>query len=403
MDRDHETRRRGSDEGSTLDITPILNRQLLTATRKTSLWGARGFCAGSLLLIILSVFGARYYWDRGRVSDHEMMARVALQAFAWMLLAQMGLILSECSLRAVTSIALEKERRTLDFLLATRLGNAEIVLGKLAACMTFLIAGFGAGLPIMLLLHPLGGIDLRLILLAYAGMTTAAFFTIALGICVSTGGTNVRVASAVSVLAWFAWLIGPFFVAMVFPRVGLRLPSFVSAANAWVMASSPLALVFKIAGGATPSSGLVVAVAWMCGLQVAGGALLLLWAIARLRSAFRRSVSGGRQGLAAAHPARLALAPQTPGRRRPDPLEGAAHRPRGVDRACDRSPVRAGNVWNPRVRYPRFRPSGPDRGLAPRLSFGNHQRRAAGVEPGDPVLPGWRPSQPTGRPRTDRV
>ncbi len=299
MDRDHETRRRGSDEGSTLDITPILNRQLLTATRKTSLWGARGFCAGSLLLIILSVFGARYYWDRGRVSDHEMMARVALQAFAWMLLAQMGLILSECSLRAVTSIALEKERRTLDFLLATRLGNAEIVLGKLAACMTFLIAGFGAGLPIMLLLHPLGGIDLRLILLAYAGMTTAAFFTIALGICVSTGGTNVRVASAVSVLAWFAWLIGPFFVAMVFPRVGLRLPSFVSAANAWVMASSPLALVFKIAGGATPSSGLVVAVAWMCGLQVAGGALLLLWAIARLRSAFRRSVSGGRQGLAA--------------------------------------------------------------------------------------------------------
>ncbi len=228
-----------------------------------------------------------------------MMARVALQAFAWMLLAHMGVILGECSVRAVTSIALEKERRTFDFLLATRLGNGEIVLGKMAACMTFLVAGFAGGLPIMLLLHPLGGIDLRLILLAYAGLMTTAFFMIALAIFVSTGASNVRVASAASVLYWCAWLIGPFLVSIVFPRVGVRLPSFVLTDNAWVMASGPIGILLKIGGGATPSSGLMDAVAWMCGLQVAGGTLLLLWAIARLRSAYRRSVSGDHQNLAA--------------------------------------------------------------------------------------------------------
>ena len=85
---------------------------------------------------------------------------------------------------------MEKDRRTLDFLLATRLSNAEIVLGKLAACMTFLAVEFAAGLPIMLPLHPLGGIDLRLILLAYAGLMTTGFFTIALAVWVSARATN---------------------------------------------------------------------------------------------------------------------------------------------------------------------------------------------------------------------
>jgi hypothetical protein len=145
-----------------LDITPILNRELLTATRKTSLWGNRRFFAGTLLTIILATFATRYYRDQGQVSDQDMMASVALQALGWMLIAHTIVIVGVFWARAAPSIALEKDRRTLDFLLATPLSNAEIVLGKLAACMIELVAGFAAGLPIMLMLHPLGGIDLRL-------------------------------------------------------------------------------------------------------------------------------------------------------------------------------------------------------------------------------------------------
>ena len=78
--------------GCRLDITPILNRELLIATRKTSLWGTRGYFAGLLLSIILATFGARYYWDQGQVSDHGMMASVAFQAFVWMLLAHMAIL-----------------------------------------------------------------------------------------------------------------------------------------------------------------------------------------------------------------------------------------------------------------------------------------------------------------------
>ena len=112
-----------------------------------------------------------------------------------------------------------------------------------------------------------------------------------------------------------AWLIGPFVVAMVLPRFGIRLPGFLLTVNYWVMASSPLGLAMKIGGGVTPSAGLVDAVAWMCGLQVAGGILLVVGAIARLRSAYRRQrqrrqPDPGR----AAHSPGLALAAQTPGR-----------------------------------------------------------------------------------------
>jgi hypothetical protein len=62
--------------------------------------------------------------------------------------------------------------------------------------------------------------------------------------------------------------------------------------NAWVLTSSPLSVMFKIGGGVTASSGLVDAVAWMSGLQLAGGTALVIWAAARLRSAYRRNVSG---------------------------------------------------------------------------------------------------------------
>jgi ABC-type transport system involved in multi-copper enzyme maturation permease subunit len=62
------------------------------------------------------------------------------------------------------------------------------------------------------------------------------------------------------------------------------------------MTSSPIGLMMKIGGGVSPSSGLVDAVAWMSGLQVAGGATLVLLAIARLRSAYRHNVSGETKG-----------------------------------------------------------------------------------------------------------
>ena len=281
-----------------LDITPVLNRELMTASRRVGLWGDRGFVAGAVLAIVLVTFAARYYWDGGHDLP-ALMSRAAYQSFLWIVLLHGILIMGVALAGAAPSIAGEKERRTLDFLLATRLDNAEIVLGKLAACMAVFVADLAAGLPVMLLLHLLGGVDLRLIALAYAGLFTTAFFLIALAIWVSTRAAGLQQAAGASVLWMIAWLVGHFFVSMVFPRFGIRLPGFLKTMNAWLMASSPFGLAMKIGGGATPSGGLLDAVAWMSGLQVAGGALLVIASIAGLRSAYRLNVSGDSQGLVA--------------------------------------------------------------------------------------------------------
>jgi ABC-type transport system involved in multi-copper enzyme maturation permease subunit len=66
------------------------------------------------------------------------------------------------------AIAVEKERKTLEFLLATDLRNREIVFGKLAARVTNLLMFVFAGLPIVAFLQLFGGIDPNLLLAAFA-------------------------------------------------------------------------------------------------------------------------------------------------------------------------------------------------------------------------------------------
>jgi hypothetical protein len=154
-----------------------------------------------------------------------------------------------------------------------------------------------ACLPIMLLLHILGGIDLRLIVLAYAGLATTAFFVASLSIGFSTVARDARRAVGYSILTILAWLVGPFLLPILLPRFGLHLPPWAATGNAWLLASSPFGLAMKLVMGVGASQGLIDAVAWMGGLQIGGGVLLLAGSTARLRPAYRAQVSGEQRAL----------------------------------------------------------------------------------------------------------
>ena len=195
--------------------------------------------------------------------------------------------------RATLAIAGEKDRRTLEFVLITRLTSPEIILEKLAARLVLFVTTIGAGLPVMLLLHILGGIDVRVILLAYAGLATTAFFLASLAIWFSVTAPNARRAASLTVLATMTWLMGPA-LAWLYALVPLRLAPPRMAAltvNAWLLASSPFSVAMKLAMGVGASSGLIYAVEWMCGLQLVGGVLFLVGSMVRLRSAYRANVS----------------------------------------------------------------------------------------------------------------
>jgi ABC-type transport system involved in multi-copper enzyme maturation permease subunit len=279
------------DEDAPLAIMRIIQRELVVAARRYREYSQRNSFAAILYVIVFGTIGAWYYWEGGHLSS-QTMRWAAYQAFLWTALfhcAIGGIIFARCA----PAIAAEKDSRTLDFLLATRLNNAEIILGKLASCLIVLGATAAAGLPLMLALHVLGGVDLRLILLTYAAVASLALFLTSMAIWISTEASSVGRASSLMVLWTMAWVMGPFVLAMVLPRYGLRLPEWAATVNAWLLASSPVGLAIKLAPGGIPSWYLLLySAGWMMGLQLAGSIFFLAAAILRLRRAYRRNVNG---------------------------------------------------------------------------------------------------------------
>ena len=226
-----------------------------------------------------------------------MMSAVATQSFLFVVIAHAMSIFMLSTIGAL-SIAGEVDKKTLGFLLATRLGNTEIVLGKLAACLIGFLSSLAAGLPVMILLNVLGGVHPQLILLAYAGILSTAFFILSLALWVSSGAPDGRRATNIAVLTVLAWLIAPILLGMtpLLSRIGIRPPDLLVTINAWILSSNPVSLLPRFIGGVNPRA-LSSAVSWMCGLQLAAGAVFVAAAIFRLRRAYRTNVGGDGHGL----------------------------------------------------------------------------------------------------------
>jgi ABC-type transport system involved in multi-copper enzyme maturation permease subunit len=105
-----------------------------------------------------------------------------------------------------SAIAEEKDRKTLEFLLATDLGNREIVLSKLASRLCNLTLLALTGLPILSLMQFLGGVDPNLVLACFAatGITMASAGS--LSILLSVYAKKPRDAIVLTYLTMLAYL-----------------------------------------------------------------------------------------------------------------------------------------------------------------------------------------------------
>ena len=117
------------------------------------------------------------------------------------------------------AIALERERRTLDSLLTTRLSSAEIVLGKLLGGLLQYAACLLTTLPIMILLCLVGGVDPRLVLLAHAATASLAFFAAGLSILVSTSERRAVRAVTQTIGLATVWCVLPALLQRLVPRL----------------------------------------------------------------------------------------------------------------------------------------------------------------------------------------
>ena len=196
-------------------------------------------------------------------------------------------------------IAAERERRALGDLLLTRLSSAEIVLGKLAAGLVQFATTLAIGLPIMALLPFLSGADAGIILLAYAGIGSTAYFVGGLSIMISTGCRRSKQAIQNSLAVMGAWLICPALALVFMGSVLPQLWAWVRPVNMWILASSPFG-VFLSTLGVAFGWAVREALLWMIGLQTAAGTSMIGWAIVRLRTVSRKLEEG--EGRDAARP-----------------------------------------------------------------------------------------------------
>jgi ABC-type transport system involved in multi-copper enzyme maturation permease subunit len=152
---------------------PVLFYDLVRNARRARTYVFRCAYLALLLFFLWSIVGSqleRHQYYRG-APDPKQMAALAESFFATYMGVQFGLALFLTPAYVAGAISEEKERKTLEFLLATDLDSREIVLGKLVARLGYLTLLLLTGLPVLSAVQFLGGVEP---LLVFAGFAATA-------------------------------------------------------------------------------------------------------------------------------------------------------------------------------------------------------------------------------------
>jgi len=155
-------------------LGPVFAYDLIRGTRRGRYALLRGVYALALFLFLLALYRVHPTLDRaGWVGCAGGMARFA-ETFCYTFLAvQFLAVVALTPAYVAGAVAEEKDRKTLEFLLATDVRDREVVLGKMAARVAKLALLLVTGLPILSLTQLWGGVDFGVLLSAFVmtGMT----------------------------------------------------------------------------------------------------------------------------------------------------------------------------------------------------------------------------------------
>jgi len=269
---------------------PVFNVELVATARRARYYFVRAFFGLILLYLLWQSYQAAFWWRyrNGQTISIAEISRFASTTFMTIIAAELFGVLILTPTLVAPVIADEKQRKTLHYLLASRLTSAEIVLGKLMARMLSLGVFLAIALPVISLLTLFGGVDPQLVLMSFTGIASVAVFVAALSIWVSTNARRVRDAILSTYLLVLAWLIVPFMIQ------GLQFMwpagyAWIGPVNDWLLASNPFSAVGSMLGpsmirGATDWSPLLS----MLAMQIGVAAVLVFLSVWRLRPIFQR-------------------------------------------------------------------------------------------------------------------
>ena len=201
---------------------PVLLYDLIRTARRSRYILLRFLYAAFLMVMLLWIYYLQAFHYHGVIIPAREMADFAASFFYPVMVVQLVVVALLTPAYTAGAIAEEKERRTLEFLLATDLRNREIVLSKLASRLFNLTLLVLTGLPILSLLQFLGGIDPNLVLAGFAatGLTMASLA--ALSILNSVLLRKARDAVVVTYLAALAYLsLSALSIMLLIPGLGI--------------------------------------------------------------------------------------------------------------------------------------------------------------------------------------
>src|SRR4051794_38539818 len=216
---------------------PVLRYELITSSRRGRYFVAR-LVYGLVLLYLLSSQYER--WEAELAMHAQFRGAIeSVRAFAETALLSFGMVQGVALLWLVPAlvagvIADEHQRKTLHYLLASRLSSIEIVLGKLGARLLHVGVFVAVGLPVVCLLGLYGAINPVNVATVYGSTFTAVLFIAGLSILISTLARRPREAILVAYVLEFLWVVVPVFLAEHARNLGPPL-QWVEPANDFVM------------------------------------------------------------------------------------------------------------------------------------------------------------------------
>jgi hypothetical protein len=152
---------------------PVFNVELVTTARRARYYAIRFGYGMLLLFFVVQTVGvwpanAGALWEGGTLSIAEM-ALTGQRIFATFTVFQGVAVLVLTPALVAGVVADEKRRKTLQYLMASRLSSAEIVLGKLLARSLHVGIFLAIGVPVMSLISLFGGVEPGGVMLAYLG------------------------------------------------------------------------------------------------------------------------------------------------------------------------------------------------------------------------------------------
>jgi ABC-type Na+ efflux pump permease subunit len=279
-----------------MGLGPVFHFERITTARRTRYYVLR-VVYGLFLLYALWQEYLSWRWMPLAAATIKNMSLFAQAAFLGFAGGQGFALLVLTPALVAGVIADERQRKTLDYLLASQLSSTEIVLGKLAARLLHVGVLVAIGLPVVCLVALFGGLDPWDVLAVYVGTGSVTLLVASLSIALSTVARRPREAILVAYILLAVWLLLPTMIDPIARHLDWPL-QWVKPVNDLVLLTHPLKVWWQMRGAASfrfsPQWGASAWVAqaasnafWsgvvMVGLQSVLSALFLMLAVWRIR------------------------------------------------------------------------------------------------------------------------